>query len=84
MRKRVKKRGVVYKKMVCSILLAMIAPLVMTIAVHYYSVGILEKQTKEANSNFLQTIQSVCDKEIRHYQNALFQFSWNREYALSA
>lgn len=77
MRKRVKKRGVVYKKMVCSILLAMIAPLVMTIAVHYYSVGILEKQTKEANSNFLQTIQSVCDKEIRHYQNALFQFSWN-------
>lgn len=77
MRKRVKKRGVVYKKMVCSSLLAMIAPLVMTIAVHYYSVGILEKQTKEANSNFLQTIQSVCDKEIRHYQNALFQFSWN-------
>lgn len=77
MRKRVKKRGVVYKKMVCSILLAMIVPLVMTIAVHYYSVGILEKQTKEANSNFLQTIQSVCDKEIRHYQNALFQFSWN-------
>ncbi len=77
MRKRAKKRGVVYKKMVRSILLTMIAPLVMTIAVHYYSVGILEKQTKEANSNFLQTIQSVCDKEIRHYQNALFQFSWN-------
>lgn len=77
MRKRVKRRGVVYQKMVRSILLTMIAPLVMTIAVHYYSVGILEKQTKEANRNFLYTIQSVCDKEIRHYQNAISQFSWN-------
>ncbi len=71
------KRGVAYQKMVRSVLLAMIAPLVMTVAVYYYGSGIMERQAKEINSNLLDTIQNICDKEIVHYQNLISQFSWN-------
>lgn len=75
--KKKHKRGEAYQKMVRSVLLAMIAPLVMTVAVYYYGSGIMESQAKEINSNLLYTIQSICDKEILHYQNLISQFSWN-------
>lgn len=75
--KKKQKRGVAYQKMVRSVLLAMIAPLVMTVAVYYYGSGIMEDQAKQINSNLLYTIQNICDKEILHYQNLISQFSWN-------
>ena len=44
-------------------------PLCLAFLFYFYSNRIMVKQLEISNTNLLQTIRSVCDQEIRFYQN---------------
>lgn len=70
-----RKKGVIYKKMLFSFLGMLIIPLVIILFFYIYTYKTIESQTKVSNYNLLQTIQTTCDREIQYYQDMLLQIS---------
>lgn len=70
-----KKRGIAYKRMIVSFAMIFVLPLTLVLAFYLYSYRVIERQIEVSNDNFVNTIQSACDRELQFYQNILIQLS---------
>lgn len=72
-------KGVAYRRMLASFATVFVIPLFLVFVFYFYSYVVIEKQVEAANENFVQTIQSTCDRELQYYQNVLTQLSMNEQ-----
>lgn len=70
-----RRKGVAYRKMLKSFLGVLLVPLCMSVAFFFLSQDVLEKQMVGTNENFVRTIRSSLDRELRYYQNTMYQLS---------
>lgn len=68
--------------MLLSFIVVFCLPLSMMILFYFYSEHVMEKQIEISNGNLLQTIQSVCDREIQFYQNILVDMAFTKPVGL--
>ncbi|MBO5069897.1 MAG: helix-turn-helix transcriptional regulator [Roseburia sp.] len=66
-----KKKGVIYRKLILSLAGMLLIPIGIVLVFYLYLYHALGEQAVQSNYNFLQTIQSVCDMELEYYQNQL-------------
>ncbi len=74
-----KKKGLAYRRMLASFVVAFILPVFVIVAFYYFSSRIIEKQVTKSSDNLLQTIQSVCDGQISVYRNELLTYTFDEQ-----
>ncbi len=74
-----KMKGIAYKRMMISFVVAFILPVFVIVAFYYFSSNVIAKQVTKSSDNLLQTIQSVCDDQISMYRNELKTFTYDEE-----
>ncbi|MBQ6875438.1 MAG: hypothetical protein IJN46_04270, partial [Lachnospiraceae bacterium] len=74
-----KKTGRVYKRMILTYVLVLCIPILLSVVLYQYTHQTMKEQAKDQNSDLLETIKNVCDREILYYGSVLQQLKGNEE-----
>ncbi len=74
-----KKTGRVYKRMILTYIMVLCIPILLSVVLYQYTHRTMHEQSKEQNTDLLETIKNVCDREILYYGSVLQQIKGNEE-----